>query len=219
MQELIKIEEREGKSVVSARDLHGFLESKQEFANWIKGRIEKYGFVEQEDFLIILSKTTNGRPSKEYALTLDTAKELAMVEANEKGQQARRYFIACEKKLKDVQATPKLKTHTAIEYVQASKDLPSIQNPMLRSLLEQRLMEEVSTLNVPLQLGGERMVILTQYAKELGYTDKQIGTGSALGAHVARMVASEGKQQHGRYLVNTYRTTPALTSAVHSFFA
>ncbi len=101
MKELIKIQEQNGNSVVSARELHSFLESKQEFSNWVKNRIEKYGFQENIDFTTILSKSNGGRPTIEYALTIDTAKEIAMVEGNEKGKQARRYFIDCEKKLKN----------------------------------------------------------------------------------------------------------------------
>ena len=66
-------------TAVNARDLWKFLESKQEFANWIKDRIEKYRFVEGKDFLINFSKSL-GRPSKEYLISLDMAKELAMVE-------------------------------------------------------------------------------------------------------------------------------------------
>jgi phage anti-repressor protein len=82
-----------------ARDLHKFIESQQEFANWIKNRIDDYGFVENQDFLIILSKSQGGRPRTDYHLTLDMAKELSMVERNEKGRQARRYFIGCEQRL------------------------------------------------------------------------------------------------------------------------
>ncbi|WP_334473406.1 antA/AntB antirepressor family protein [Arsenophonus sp. PmNCSU2021_1] len=78
---------------VNARDLHEFLESKQKFADWIKDRIQQYGFIESQDFIVILGKTPNGgRPTKEYAISLDMAKELSMVERNEKGKQARQYF-------------------------------------------------------------------------------------------------------------------------------
>lgn len=58
---------------------------------------------ENEDYVVFTEFGENskgGRPKKEYALTLDAAKELSMVEGNEKGKQARKYFIACEKKLK-----------------------------------------------------------------------------------------------------------------------
>ncbi|MFS1584077.1 MAG: antA/AntB antirepressor family protein [Candidatus Arsenophonus phytopathogenicus] len=84
---------------VNARDLHAFLESKQKFADWIKDPIQQYGFIESQDFIVILGKTPNGgRPAKEYHISLDMAKELSMVERNEKGKQARQYFIECERK-------------------------------------------------------------------------------------------------------------------------
>lgn len=99
MKELIKITEQNGKQAVSARELHQFLESKQDFSTWMKNRIEKYGFIENQDFTLH-KFVERGTWKHEYALTIDTAKELAKVEGNEKGKQARRYFIECEKKLK-----------------------------------------------------------------------------------------------------------------------
>lgn len=86
--------------LVNARELHAFLESGQDFSNWIAKRIEKYGFVNGKDFSINLLKTPNGgRPTTEYHITLDMAKELSMVERSDKGKTARQYFIACEKAL------------------------------------------------------------------------------------------------------------------------
>ncbi len=99
---LIPITENEGKKAVNARDLHAFLESKQQFADWIKFRIDKYDFVENQDFQVfhnLMNNPNGGRPLTEYALSIDMAKELSMVEGNEKGKEARRYFIACEKEL------------------------------------------------------------------------------------------------------------------------
>ncbi|MGP2977712.1 antA/AntB antirepressor family protein [Serratia nevei] len=87
-----------------ARELHRHLEVGKHFASWIKERIAEYGFVENQDYILISqireTKTGRGgdRRSKDYHLTLDTAKELAMVERNEKGRQVRRYFIECEKR-------------------------------------------------------------------------------------------------------------------------
>ncbi|AXE56534.1 antA/AntB antirepressor family protein [Escherichia coli] len=89
--------------LVNARDLHTFLDVGKRFASWIVERIAEYGFVENQDFMIISQvreKIGRGRPAKDYHLTLDTAKELAMVERNEKGRQVRRYFIECEKRLR-----------------------------------------------------------------------------------------------------------------------
>lgn len=87
----------------NARDLHEFLEVGKDFSNWIRARLNEYGFVENLDYILFspnLAKTP-GRRRKDYHLTLDTAKELAMVERNEKGRQIRRYFIECEKKLRE----------------------------------------------------------------------------------------------------------------------
>lgn len=111
MNELIKIESSEiaGITVLTcnARDLWKFVESKQDFSTWIKGRIDKYGFIEGEDYL--LHKFVEQLPSGakhiiDYHLTIETGKELAMVENNAKGREVRRYFIECERKAKATQA-------------------------------------------------------------------------------------------------------------------
>lgn len=102
---IIRIEERNGHQAVSARELHCFLESKRQFADWIKERIEKYGLIENVDFQVFhdfVKNPNGGRPLTEYALTVDAAKELSMVEGNDKGKQARRYFIEAEKAFRQV---------------------------------------------------------------------------------------------------------------------
>lgn len=91
--------------LVNARDLHIFLESKQQFGNWIVNRIEQYGFTEGQDYLlnkVIIQLPSGAKYQNDYHLTLDMAKELSMVERNSKGKQARRYFIACEKALHQI---------------------------------------------------------------------------------------------------------------------
>ena len=92
---------------VNARELHSFLESSQDFSDWIKNRIQQYGFVEGVDYLIhkFTDNPLGGRPTIDYHITVDMAKELAMVERNDKGRQARQYFIECERRLKQP-ATP-----------------------------------------------------------------------------------------------------------------
>ena len=91
----------------NARELHAFVESKQEYATWIKNRINEYGFIQDEDYLVITERT-NGRPRKEYHITLDMGKELGMVERNERGRQIRQYFIRCERTLKALQQPQQL---------------------------------------------------------------------------------------------------------------
>lgn len=98
--------------LVNARLLHSFLGVGKVFANWIKERIEEYGFVQDQDFLICqnrqIKKGRGGdRRSIDYHLTLDMAKELSMVERNDKGREARRYFIECERKAHEARAETK----------------------------------------------------------------------------------------------------------------
>jgi anti-repressor protein len=98
---------------VNARQLHSFLEVGKHFASWIQDRIASFGFVEGQDFVIAdglifpdSGKSAAGRQLKEYFLTIDMAKELSMVERNEKGKQARRYFIECERRMIDSAPAP-----------------------------------------------------------------------------------------------------------------
>ncbi|MDY3514765.1 antA/AntB antirepressor family protein [Riemerella anatipestifer] len=126
MNELIKITEQNGKQAVSARELHSFLESKQDFSTWIKNRIEKYGFIEEQDFTLH-KFVERGTWKHEYVLSIDTAKELAMVEGNEKGKQARRYFIECEKRLKKPLSQVEIVAQSAQLLLQQSQQLETLQ--------------------------------------------------------------------------------------------
>jgi phage anti-repressor protein len=90
-------------NAVNARELWNKLESKYQFADWIKNRIEKYGFVEGVDFVRFQEKLKANNATKyEYFISLDMAKELSMLENNDAGKIARRYFIDCEKQLQRV---------------------------------------------------------------------------------------------------------------------
>ena len=104
MQELVKIEKQqigdEEVNAVSSIELWKALEVKTKYSMWIDRRIEDLGLIEKIDFIPILGKSTGGRPSKDYILTLDAAKHIAMAERNEKGKQVRMYFIEAEKKLR-----------------------------------------------------------------------------------------------------------------------
>ena len=85
MNELISLNQSaingELQQTVNARELHAFLESKQDFSTWIKNRVEQYGFVENQDFILLHKKMEQVSGAKhliEYYITLDMAKELAM---------------------------------------------------------------------------------------------------------------------------------------------
>ena len=105
--ELIKIIEREGRQLVSGRELHEFLEIRTKYKDWFRRMVE-YGFEEEIDFIRVAQKrATNNLKNPvttviDHAISIDMAKEISMIQRTEKGKAARQYFINCEKKLKEV---------------------------------------------------------------------------------------------------------------------
>ena len=105
--ELIKIIEREGRQLVSGRELHEFLEIGTKYKDWFRRMVE-YGFEEEIDFIRVAQKrATNNLKNPvttviDHAISIDMAKEISMIQRTEKGKIARQYFINCEKKLKEV---------------------------------------------------------------------------------------------------------------------
>lgn len=105
MNDLIKIEKSviNGAEInsVNAREIHQYLDIKTPFSMWIKRAIDKYDFLENEDFTT--HKFVNGKATQiDYIVSFDMAKELCLVEPNEKGKETRKYFINFEKKGKEV---------------------------------------------------------------------------------------------------------------------
>lgn len=88
-------------NTVNARDLHKFLGVKTQYNKWIARRLKQYRFFEDLDYCRAKSGEDQTDPI-EYHLSFDTAKKLAMVERTERGDEARRYFLACEKALTEV---------------------------------------------------------------------------------------------------------------------
>ena len=142
--ELIKITtNEEGKQLVSARELHEFLGLQKRFSAWIEQYIKEdneYMFINGEDFTSVLSSTVvnNGanRELQDYAITISMAKEISMVTKNEKGKEARKYFIKMEKKAKN-------------PYSQLSKELQAI---FVLDERTQRLEEEIKEVKNDLPL-------------------------------------------------------------------
>ena len=102
MNQLITITQNENNDqVVSGRELHEFLEVKTPYHIWFE-RMAEYGFTENVDFIGFEQKSSKlgGRPSVDHALKIDMAKEISMIQRNEKGKQARQCFIEVEKELK-----------------------------------------------------------------------------------------------------------------------
>ena len=98
MNELIKVTYDNDRPAVSARDLHDFLEVGARYNDWFP-RMCEYGFTEGEDYYSFLSNRVDGlsgKPRQDAVLTIDMAKETCMIQRNEKGKQARQYFLQIE---------------------------------------------------------------------------------------------------------------------------
>lgn len=102
---IMPVHQENGQLWADARTLHAVLQVGRDFSNWVRGRLEETGAVEGEEFIVLdgspdLAKTSGGRTRRDYWLTLDLAKEVAMLERSDIGRQIRRYFIEAEKKLR-----------------------------------------------------------------------------------------------------------------------
>lgn len=106
---LIQVTSNEqGQQLVSGRELHEVLKVQQDFSDWIKKQLENVDATENEDFTLLKGRSNGGRPSVDYVLTLDIAKEICMcvgvsprtnLETKALSKQVRKYFIECEKQL------------------------------------------------------------------------------------------------------------------------
>lgn len=206
MNELIKIEENEkGEPVVSARELHEKLEIATEYRHWI-ARMLEYGFVENTDFIAIGQKrpTAQGNMTTytDHILTLDTAKEISMLQRNEKGKEFRKYFIEVEKEynspekvmaralriaeetIKSQSLTIKMQDQRLLEYapkvgyydiVLQSKDLVSVSSIAKDYGMSARGLNAILHENKVQYKQGDNWLIYAKY-QDKGYTQSKTQT-------------------------------------------
>ena len=178
--ELIKITTNEdGQKLVSARELHEGLKVKSKFNDWITKRITKYGFEENQDFILVTQKKVTNNPKnpyteqKDYVITVDMAKELCMVENNELGRQFRKYFIEAEKQLKEVKKLDSYMIEDPIE--RAKRWIEEAEER--KALMEENIKkdEEIKVLKPKAEftdkfLQDDTLYKATDIAKEVGMT-------------------------------------------------
>lgn len=166
MRELIKITAREdGSNLVSAKELYDFLEIATPFHKWIVRMID-YGFQENLDYLvedIFVPNSKGGKQTqKDYIITTDMAKELSMIQRTDKGKEARKYFIQCEKKLKEQN---KLSLPTT--YKEALLALVEAEEEKEKLLLENIEMKPKAEYH-DIVLNAENLLTVTEISKDLG---------------------------------------------------
>ena len=120
------------------KELHEFLEVRSKFADWVKNRISEYDFTVNQDFTTVSKNLENGGRSIDYYITLDMAKELSMVERNEKGKQARKYFIECEKKLTQPKPMTQIELIAVIANQMAEQERKSLELDNRLQVVEQK---------------------------------------------------------------------------------
>lgn len=138
MNELIKINYESDRPTVLARDLYDFLEVKTAYKDWFP-RMCEYGFTEGEDFCSFLSESTGGRPATDAQLTIDMAKEICMLQRNERGKQARQYFLQLEREWNSPEAVMSRALRMAEERLERFKAINanlSVQNAIMQPKAE-----------------------------------------------------------------------------------
>lgn len=141
MNELIKINYESDRPTVLARDLHEFLEVKTAYKDWFP-RMCEYGFAEGEDYCSFLSDRSDGLPGKprqDAQLTIDMAKEICMLQRNEKGKQARQYFLQLEREWNSPEAVMARALRMAQEKLERVKAINSnltVQNAIMQPKAE-----------------------------------------------------------------------------------
>jgi len=142
---------------VNARGLWQFLNISQEFANWIKYQIQSLDLIENEDFDKIVKPLENNK--KEYLLTIDTAKDLAMVTRNEQGQKARNYFKECEKKLREISKPKEL---TRLEILELAIESEKENQRLKQIVIERSESVPAETMRITINR------VVREYAKSKG---------------------------------------------------
>ncbi len=231
MEEIIKINQNEqGEAQVSARDLHQALKVKARFNDWITRMIE-YGFAEGVDFYSFLSKNSNGgRPSIEYNLTISTAKEIAMLQRNEKGKQVRNYFIQVEERYKQLASDPSYQMALGLK---ASQQLLEHKDKIIAEMKPKALFAYAVSASQTSILVGELAKLLKQngidtganrlftWSRENGYLIRRKGTDYNMPTQKSMEMGLFEIKEHNHINsngVNVTTKTPKVTGKGQQYF-
>jgi anti-repressor protein len=184
---LIPVYDSDRGIAVNTRDLHGYLGVGRDYTNWIKNRIDQLGFKEGEDYLVVsarIGENSEGRPRADYIASIDVAKELAMVENNDRGREVRRYFIEAEKRSRRIFAPPTTAEHLLQQaqlMVDTERRLTSVETDMQQVAAKvERISAGVAPLGDGWQAEAERRIQTTCQQYGLDYRETHTSLYSLL---------------------------------------
>ena len=159
--------------------MHEGLKVKSKFNDWITKRITKYGFEENQDFILVTQKKVTNNPKnpyteqKDYVITVDMAKELCMVENNELGRQFRKYFIEAEKQLKEVKKLDSYMIEDPIErakrWIEEAEERKALMEENIKKDKEIKVLKPKAEFTDKF-LQDDTLYKATDIAKEVGMT-------------------------------------------------
>lgn len=170
MNALIPIRENDGQQAVGGRDLHAFLEVGAEYRHWFP-RMLAYGFVEGDDYAVISDRVARdgrgGIDRTDHVLTLDMAKELAMLQRTTKGKQARRYFIEVEKRARQTPALPRTYAEALRELADSAERAAALEAKVEQDAPKVLFADAVATSEDSI-LVAQLAVVLKQNGRDIG---------------------------------------------------
>lgn len=207
MDELIKITKNsKGTNIVSARELYSYLGATERFQNWFDRHLQ-FGFVENIDYAgcEVFNALAN-QTIKDYALTLDTAKEISMVQRSEQGKLARQYFIACEKKLNQVD----LSYENALTLIGVPKEIVPQISQVYRerdyvkkelALTSAKIIEDKpKVVFAESVIGSNGSVLIRQFAKDLCTENFKIGQKKVFEFLIANKYINAKHEPYQKYV-------------------
>lgn len=163
MNELLKVNYGNDRITLSARELHEFLGIGTEFAKWMQ-RMCEYGFSENQDYRVFVKNDDNskgGRPSTDYEITLDMAKEIAMIQRSDKGKEVRQYFLELERRWN----SPEAVMNRALEY----------SKKQIKALMEENKELKPKALFADAVSASDESILIGQLAKLIRQNGYEIG--------------------------------------------
>ena len=163
MNELLKVNYGNDRITLSARELHEFLGIGTEFAKWMQ-RMGEYGFSENQDYRVFVKNDDNskgGRPSTDYEITLDMAKEIAMIQRSDKGKEVRQYFLELERRWN----SPEAVMNRALEY----------SRKQVKALMEENKELKPKALFADAVSASDESILIGQLAKLIRQNGYEIG--------------------------------------------